>query len=242
MKKSRIAVLIFLSAELLVSACAAKPAAGNGSTAQMTAEETVPEKTIPAETVPEKTAAESGTAVTGEAEQKTAAAEKEETEQTKPAAETKPAETAAGHTEKSTSAPVNGAYAAGQALAEKLIEKTGVKSDSAQGLVRMELFSGDPQDKTAAQRFGGEWKTLEPFIKKGIIVIPSGQNTFEKVSSGSTDTDTARIRMLNILGAYYPKRKVLDAVLCDDETTAEGAEQAIEEAYWDQDRKPVVIH
>ncbi len=95
----------------------------------------------------------------------------------------------------------------------------------------IEFTAGDPADNNAGFFFNGAYDTLKPYIDAGILKIPSGQSTFEKVATASWSTDTAMSRMQNVLASYYSDGTVLDVALCSNDSTALGVTKAIESDY-----------
>jgi putative multiple sugar transport system substrate-binding protein len=95
----------------------------------------------------------------------------------------------------------------------------------------IEFTAGDPADNNATFFFNGAFDTLKPYIDKGTLVIPSGQNQFEQVATKQWDTATAMTRFQNILGSNYSDGTQLDVTLCSNDSTALGVTQAIESDY-----------
>ncbi len=95
----------------------------------------------------------------------------------------------------------------------------------------IEFTAGDPADNNATFFFNGAFDTLKPYIDKGTLVIPSGQNQFEQVATKQWDTATAMTRFQNILGSNYSDGTQLDVALCSNDSTALGVTQAIESDY-----------
>lgn len=95
----------------------------------------------------------------------------------------------------------------------------------------LEITAGDPADNNATYFYNGAMDVLNSYIEAGTLVVPSGQTAFEDVATATWDTATAMDRMQNILASYYADGTQLDVVLCSNDSTALGVEQAIESDY-----------
>ncbi len=95
----------------------------------------------------------------------------------------------------------------------------------------MEVTAGDPADNNATFFYNGAMDTLKPYIQKGTIKIPSGQQKFVEAATATWDTATALDRMQNILASYYADGTQLDIALCSNDSTALGVAQAIDSDY-----------
>jgi putative multiple sugar transport system substrate-binding protein len=72
----------------------------------------------------------------------------------------------------------------------------------------VELFGGSPDDTNAFYFYDGAMSVLDPMIKAGDIVIPSGQMGMDKVGTLRWDGAVAQARMDNLLSANYSDKKV----------------------------------
>ncbi len=72
----------------------------------------------------------------------------------------------------------------------------------------VELFGGSPDDTNAFYFYDGAMSVLDPMIKSGDIVIPSGQMGMDKVGTLRWDGAVAQARMDNLLSANYSSAKV----------------------------------
>ena len=95
----------------------------------------------------------------------------------------------------------------------------------------MEIVAGEPTDSNAIQYFNGALSALQPYIDSGVVKIPSGQNTFEQCSTKNWDTTLAMTRMQNILATHYSGGQQLDICLCNNDSVALGARQALDSDY-----------
>ncbi|MCA9961368.1 MAG: sugar-binding protein [Anaerolineales bacterium] len=80
------------------------------------------------------------------------------------------------------------------------------------GPFNIELFGGSPDDNNAYFFYDGAMSVLQPYLDNGQLVIQSGQQGMDVVSTLRWDGATAQARMDNLLSAYYTEEKV-DAVL-----------------------------
>ncbi len=94
----------------------------------------------------------------------------------------------------------------------------------------MEIFGGSPDDNNARFFYQGAYDVVKPYIDKGTLVVVSGQVEFEKVATLAWKTETAQARMDNLITANYATGTKLDVVLCANDSTALGVENALDNA------------
>ena len=95
----------------------------------------------------------------------------------------------------------------------------------------MEIFTGDPSDNNAKFYYEGALHVLQPYIDSGKLIVKSGQIDFSAVATDAWRTEIAQNRMEAILATFYSDGSQLDAVLCSNDSTALGAENALISAY-----------
>lgn len=95
----------------------------------------------------------------------------------------------------------------------------------------IEFITGDPGDNNINFFFGGAMEVLQPYLDVGTLVCPSGQTEKNDVATANWATDAAQSRFESILASYYSDGTVLDAVLCSNDSTALGVENALAAAY-----------
>jgi putative multiple sugar transport system substrate-binding protein len=120
-------------------------------------------------------------------------------------------------------------YKVGQVQGEYVKEQLDL--DNAEGPFNIEFTAGDPGDNNAGYFFNGAYDVLAPYIESGVLVVPSGQMTFEEVATPQWKTDTAQARAENILSSYYADGTQLDAWVCSNDSTALGVETALAANY-----------
>ncbi len=103
--------------------------------------------------------------------------------------------------------------------------------NNAAGPFNMEIFTGDPGDNNAKFFYGGAMDVLQPFVDSGKLVVQSGQVDFATVATASWSTENAQSRMENIISSYYAGGTQIDVVLCSNDSTALGVENALDSAY-----------
>jgi putative multiple sugar transport system substrate-binding protein len=101
-------------------------------------------------------------------------------------------------------------FQVGVLQANSIVDKLGLKQGK--GPFNIELFGGSPDDNNAFFFYDGAMSVLDPMIKAGDIVIPSGQMGMDKVGTLRWDGAVAQARMDNLLSAFYGKDRI-DAVL-----------------------------
>ncbi|MGW2257566.1 multiple monosaccharide ABC transporter substrate-binding protein [Streptomyces sp. NPDC004749] len=92
-----------------------------------------------------------------------------------------------------------------------LVEKLGLKSGE-KGPFNIELFAGSPDDNNTGYFFNGAMKVLKPYIDNKQLVIRSGQDKLNQITTLRWDGGTAQKRMDDLLTRAYGSEK-LDAVL-----------------------------
>ena len=133
-------------------------------------------------------------------------------------------------------------YKVGTLQGDYLVDKLGLKSRSASDPVYMEFFTGDPGDNNINFFFGGAMDVLKPYLDKGVIVCPSGQTAKAQAATLNWSTEEAQKRMENLItsNGYGPKGKKLDAVYCSNDSTANGATNALLSAGYTADNFPII--
>lgn len=120
--------------------------------------------------------------------------------------------------------------------------ETALDLKNQEGPFNIELFTGDPADNNATFFFSGAMKILQPYIDSGKVVVPSGQTTQAQVSTPDWKSENAQTRMENIITSvgYSPKGKKLDAVMCNNDSTALGATTALVSVGYTKDNMPII--
>ena len=95
----------------------------------------------------------------------------------------------------------------------------------------IEFITGDPGDNNINFFFDGAISVLQPYLDAGTLVCPSGQVDKMDVATANWATDAAQARFETILGSYYADGTQLDAVLCSNDSTALGVENALAASY-----------
>ena len=109
--------------------------------------------------------------------------------------------------------------------------RDALQLDDQVGPFNIEIFAGEPGDYNAAMFYQGAMDVLRPYIDSGKLVVLSGQMDFDVVATAGWKTESAQSRMEAILSAFYSDGTQLDAVLCSNDSTALGVENALEAFY-----------
>ena len=120
-------------------------------------------------------------------------------------------------------------YKVGQKQGEYLVEALGL--ETATEPKNIELFTGDPADNNCNFFFGGAMDVLKKYIDSGKLVVKSGQPAFEQVAPANWDSEKSQNRLDTIIAGNYSDGTVLDAVLCSNDSTALGVENALASSY-----------
>lgn len=81
------------------------------------------------------------------------------------------------------------------------------------GPYNIELFAGSLDDNNAHFFWQGAIDTLQPYIDKGVLAVPSGQTTIEQAAILRWQQETAQKRMEDLLTSTYSSGTKLDGVL-----------------------------
>ena len=133
-------------------------------------------------------------------------------------------------------------YKVGTTQGQYMVDALGLKSRSADDPVYMEFFTGDPGDNNVNFFFGGAMDVLKPYLDSGVIVCLSGQTKKDQCATLEWSPERAQSRMENLITSckYSPKGQKLDAVMCSNDSTAQGVTQALLSAGYDASNFPVI--
>ena len=120
-------------------------------------------------------------------------------------------------------------YKVGTTQGQYIIDQLDLTNQK--GPFNLEIFTGDPADNNAQFFYSGAMDLLQPYVDNGTLVVKSGQTKFADVATANWSTETAQSRMENIISSYYADGTNIDAVLCSNDSTALGVENALEGAY-----------
>ncbi len=119
-------------------------------------------------------------------------------------------------------------YKVGVIQGQYIVDKLGLAEGK--GPFNIELVGGSPDDNNALYFFQGAWDTLKPFIDSNQLVIPSGQTEFTQIATMNWDPANSQSRMDNLITTYYSTGTKLDAVMCSNDSTAQGVSNALANA------------
>ena len=118
------------------------------------------------------------------------------------------------------------------------------KLDTAKEPLNIEFFGGAKEDANAMLYFSAAYAQVEPYLKNGKLVCPSGETSFEKAYTEGWITENAYNRMKRLLKEQYPDApksgKRPDIILCSNDTTAIGVIHALSEAGFAAKDMPVI--
>jgi len=121
-----------------------------------------------------------------------------------------------------------------------LEEKLNLKAGG--GPYYIEFFTGDPGDNNINFFFGGAMEVLQPYLVNGTLECLSGQTLIAQVATIQWDSGNAKTRMENLITAhnYSPNGQRLDAVMCSNDSTAQGVTAALQGAGFTADTFPLI--
>jgi putative multiple sugar transport system substrate-binding protein len=98
----------------------------------------------------------------------------------------------------------------------------------------IEFFTGDPGDNNINFFFPGAMSILQPFLDDGTLVSPSGQTAIMDVATPGWSTEAAQARMETLIAMnnLTPGGHPLHAVMCSNDSTAQGVTNALLNNGW----------
>jgi putative multiple sugar transport system substrate-binding protein len=129
-------------------------------------------------------------------------------------------------------------FKVGVLQADYIVDKLNLKQ--AKGPMNIELFAGSPDDNNATFFFNGAMSVLQPYIDKGVLVVRSGQTSFDQVATLRWDGGLAQSRMDNLLSQAYTTARV-DAVLSPFDGISRGVISALKSAGYSNAAKPLPV-
>ncbi|MCL2488211.1 MAG: substrate-binding domain-containing protein [Oscillospiraceae bacterium] len=113
---------------------------------------------------------------------------------------------------------------------------------NANGPLNIEFFTGDPGDNNINFFYGGAMEILRPYLNSGKLVCKSGETEITHVATVGWSSQRAQERMEYLISAnnYGPDKVRLDAVLCSNDSTAQGVIEALKGAGYTTDNIPVI--
>lgn len=127
----------------------------------------------------------------------------------------------------------------GKLFGQYVEEKLGLNK-GAKGPFNMEIFSGSPDDPNAMLFYQGKMGVVQKYIDSGVLVVPSGQISFDVTATMNWDSANSQARMDNLLSAFYNNKKV-DVVLCSNDSTALGVINSLEALRYGSADRPFPI-
>jgi putative multiple sugar transport system substrate-binding protein len=110
------------------------------------------------------------------------------------------------------------------------------------GSYNIEFFTGDPGDNNINFFFGGAMEVLWPYLDNGTLVCPSGETAIGQAATVDWKPENAQARMDNLISkaGYSPTGTKLDAVMCSNDSTAQGVTAALLNAGFTGDNFPII--
>lgn len=114
--------------------------------------------------------------------------------------------------------------------------------DNQAGPFNIEMTTGAPDDNNVNFFFGGAVDVLKPYIDSGKLQVLSGQTEKAQCATANWATEEAQKRFENIISSvgYGPNGKKLDAVLCSNDSTSYGVQNALLAAGYTADNMPII--
>lgn len=114
---------------------------------------------------------------------------------------------------------------------------------NAAGPFNLEIFTGAIDDTNAKFFYQGAMEVLQPYIDNGKLVVPSAQTTQAQTATEGWSAEKAQARMEDLISAQgygATSGTKLDAVLCSNDSTAQGSINALVASGYDATNIPVI--
>ncbi|MCL2663722.1 MAG: sugar-binding protein [Oscillospiraceae bacterium] len=111
------------------------------------------------------------------------------------------------------------------------------------GPYNIEFFTGDPGDNNIHFFFGGAMSVLQKYLDNGTLHCPSGETDIMQVATVAWDPANAQARMENLIATYgyAPSGGTpLHAVMCSNDSTAQGVTTALQGGGFTADNFPLI--
>jgi putative multiple sugar transport system substrate-binding protein len=120
--------------------------------------------------------------------------------------------------------------------------ETKLNLKTAAGPFNIELVTGDSADNNVNFFFNGALSILKPYIDSGKVKVLSGQTTLAQAATLNWSTEESQKRFENIITSvgYGPSGVKLDAVLCSNDSTANGVTNALVNAGYTRANFPIL--
>ncbi|MFE9687879.1 multiple monosaccharide ABC transporter substrate-binding protein [Streptomyces sp. NPDC006285] len=118
-----------------------------------------------------------------------------------------------------------------------IADKLGLRDGSKKGPFNIELFAGSNDDNNTRYFFKGAMNVLQPYLDKKQLVVRSGQDKLNQITTLRWDGGTAQKRMEDILTSSYKSEKV-DAVLSPYDGISIGIISALKSDAYGSQGKP----
>lgn len=130
----------------------------------------------------------------------------------------------------------------GEMQATYLVERLDLENRTASDPAYIECFTGPISDDNVRYFFDSAMDMLQPYFDSGALVCRSGETTLAQCQTPNWQTDDAQQRMTRLISSQgYGSRAVrLDGVLCSNDSTALGVENALSAAGYSAQNFPVV--
>jgi putative multiple sugar transport system substrate-binding protein len=122
-------------------------------------------------------------------------------------------------------------YQVGKLQGEYIVQQLGLADGK--GPFNLEPFAGSSDDNNAKFFFAGAWDVLNPYVKSGKLVIPSGKalasnDDWTKVSIDGWNSQKAQAEMDNRINSFYTGGKKVQVILSPNDSLALGIAQSLE--------------
>lgn len=128
-------------------------------------------------------------------------------------------------------------YKVGQIQGDYIVDTLGL--DEGKGPYNLEILSGPLEDNNSYYFFAGAMDKLQLYIDNEQLIIKSKNKTIEDTAISGWSTEKAQDRMDEILSSTYKDKKI-DAVLCANDSIANGVTKSLKENGFNKDNFPIV--
>ena len=118
-------------------------------------------------------------------------------------------------------------YQAGYLEGKFITDSIGLKLNRTEKSCNVEFLAGDQADSRSGYYFNGAYDALDPFMRAGIVKVPSGKETFTESMISGNDPEAVKTYLKEIFDSAYRDGTKLDAVICPGSALSHAASEAL---------------
>lgn len=125
-------------------------------------------------------------------------------------------------------------FTLGKLMARKVAEAKNLDAEDGQ-IYKIELFMGAPESLNSLLLYQGAMEVLDPYLRTGKLIVPSGRTYFEDTYTGGTSENARQFCALRL------KKSKPDIIFAGSDEIATGCKQALLDKGYKPENWPVLI-